>query len=337
MNDRRIDLNAIVERQFATLEPQNPFDWMEDFTVSLEEASELSDSKFIIDGLIVAGHLVVVAAEPNAGKTTIALALSGDMVEGGYQVIYINADISAGDAKDFIETAHERGVKLLLPDMKVGKSMGDIVSNLVRMNSAAVDLSNHVFVFDTLKKMCDVINKRAAKLLLGLLRSMTAKGATIILLAHTNKYKDADGKPIYEGTGDLRSDVDELIYLIPEKHPDGSMTVSVEPDKTRARIEKMTFRISSDREVTRLAEFEDVAQRRASRLRMELDQEAIERITEAIEARHIKQCDIIEFCGQHGVSKRKIVACLRHYAGGEKPLWKVERGLERNAKLYRLV
>jgi len=336
MTDKPIDLNTIVERQLAAPEPPNPFEWMEDFTMSLEEAGELSDPEFIVDGLIVAGHLVVVAAEPNGGKTTIIFALSADMVKRGYQVVYINADISAGDAKDFIETAHERDIKLLLPDMKVGKSMGDIVSNLARMNSAAVDLSNHVFVFDTFKKMCDVINKRSAKLLLGLLRSMTAKGATIILLAHTNKYKDADGKPIYEGTGDLRSDVDELIYLIPEKHQDGSMTVSAEPDKTRAQIEKMTFSISPDRQVTRLDEFEDVAQRRALRLRMELDQEAIERITEAIEAKHIKQCDIIEFCAEHGVSKRKVVACLKHYAGGESPLWKVERGFERNAKFYQL-
>jgi hypothetical protein len=184
--------------------------------------------------------------------------------------------------------------------------------------------------------MCDVINKRAAKSLLGLLRSMTAKGATIILLSHTNKYKDVDGRPIYEGTGDLRSDVDELIYLIPEKQLDGSMTVSTEPDKTRAQIERMTFRISADRQVTRMEHFEDVAQRKALRKRMDVDQEAIERITEAIEANRIKQCDIIEFCAEHGVSKRKVVACLKHYAGGETPLWKFERGLERNTKFYHL-
>ncbi|KKO11595.1 AAA family ATPase [Pseudohongiella sp.] len=336
MDDMPINLNTLVERQFAAPEPTNPFDWMEDFTMSLEEASELSDPEFIIPGLIVAGHLIVVPAPPNGGKTTIFLDLSADMVKRKYQVIYINADISAGDAKGFIETADEAGIKLLLPDMKVGKSMRDIVSNLERMNNTAVDLSKHVFVFDTFKKMCDVINKRSAKSLLGLLRSMTAKGGTVILLAHTNKYNDSDGKPIYEGTGDLRSDVDELIYLIPEKHPDGSMTVSVEPDKTRAQIERMTFRISPDRQVTRLEEFEDVAQRRALRLRMELDQEAIERITEAIEANRIKQCDIIEFCAEHGVSKRKVVACLKHYAGGETPLWKVERGLERNTKFYHL-
>jgi hypothetical protein len=336
MDDMPIDLNTIVERQFAAPEPTNPFDWMDDFTMSIEEASELSDPEFIIDGLIVAGHLIVVAAEPNGGKTTIFFSLSADMVKSGYQVIYINSDVSAGDAKEFVEIAHEKGIKLLLPDMKIGGSMEVIVSNLIAMNNAAVDLSGHVFVFDTLKKMCDVINKRAAKSLLGLLRSMTAKGATIILLSHTNKYKDVDGRPIYEGTGDLRSDVDELIYLIPEKQLDGSMTVSTEPDKTRAQIERMTFRISADRQVTRMEHFEDVAQRKALRKRMDVDQEAIERITEAIEANRIKQCDIIEFCAEHGVSKRKVVACLKHYAGGETPLWKFERGLERNTKFYHL-
>ena len=54
--------------------------------------------------------------------------------------------------------------------------------------------SGQVFIFDTLKKMTDVINKRAAKDLLATLRGLSTKGMTIILLAHTNKYKGADHK-----------------------------------------------------------------------------------------------------------------------------------------------
>jgi hypothetical protein len=200
-----------------------------------------------------------------------------------------------------------------------------------------VNLSGHVFIFDTLKKMTDVINKSSAKRLLRLLRSLTAKGATIILLAHTNKYKDSDGKPVYEGTGDMRSDVDELIYLIPEKNPDGSMTVSVEPDKTRALLEKMTFSISPDREVTRLDEYHDIAKRNAIKKQIENDQDVIERITEALEAKQIKQCEIIEYCGLHSISKRRVVACLKRYSRGEVQKWKEEKGFERNARFYQLL
>lgn len=307
------------------------------FIVTKEEAALLADPEFIIDGLTVSGHLIVIAAAPNAGKTTIFFHLSGEMVSEGYKVVYVNADTSAGDAKEYVFKADEWGITLLLPDMKIGSSMDDVVVSIKEMNNEIEDLSGYVFVFDTLKKMVDVIHKSAAKGLFRLLRSMTAKGATIILLAHTNKYDDSDGKPIFEGTGDIKSDADELLYLIPEKHSDGSMTVSVEPDKTRAPIRQMSFSISPEREVILLDEYEDVTEKRMIRKQMGKDQEAIERITEAIEAKQIKQCDILEHCKNRGVSKRKVEGCLKRYSKGEVKLWEVQKGYQKNTSFYSLI
>ena len=136
--------------------------------------------------------------------------------------------------------------------------MEDVLRNLRSMAERKDDYSGIIFIFDTLKKMTDVINKKRSKELYLLLRSLSAKGMTIILLAHTNKYNDTEGKPIYEGTGDLRSDVDEMIYFIPEKHPDGSMTVSTDPDKKRGNFQPITFEIDPDRNVTQ-TDYVDVA------------------------------------------------------------------------------
>ena len=157
--------------------------WLEDFTVTDEEAEQISDPVFIIPHLIVSGHIVLVAAEPNGGKTTIFFHFAGEMVKSGQRVIYVNADTSAGDAKSFIVKAKQLGIELLLPDMKLGKSMDDVVANMEGMNNRSVDLNGFVFVFDTLKKMTDVINKGAAKKLFKTLRGLSAKGATIILFA----------------------------------------------------------------------------------------------------------------------------------------------------------
>ena len=52
-------------------------------------------------------------------------------------------------------------------------------------------LSGYVFIFDTLKKFVDVINKKNAKDFLKLMRKLSTKGATVCLLGHTNKYTDA--------------------------------------------------------------------------------------------------------------------------------------------------
>lgn len=321
------------------LEPESPdpLAWLEDFTVSKAEAAKIADPEFIVTGLVVKGQMLVVAAPPNGGKTTIFFHLSGGMAEQGYKVVYVNADIGAGDAKSFIYEAEKMGVTLLLPDMKLGRSMADVVGNLKQLNDADVPLGEYVFIFDTLKKMTDVINKGAAKRLLGLLRSLTAKGATIILLAHTNKYNSDEGKPIFEGTGDIRSDTDNLVYMIPDKHADGSMTVSVEPDKQRAALEKMSFEISQWREVTRLSEFRDVAADRALRSLRERDQDVIERITEALAEKKPKQCEIIEHCKVHGISKRRVTSCLKRWAKGKGALWREIKGMEKNALFYELV
>lgn len=315
----------------------DPLSWIEMFTMSDEEAAMIAAPEFIYAGLIVSGHLIVIAAKPNGGKTTIALKLSGDMVKAGYRVIYVNADIAGGDAKDFREKAIRHGITALFPDMKPGYSMQDVVKQLKHMNEQNTDLSTTVFVFDTLKKMADVIHKSSIKALLTLLRGLTAKGATIILLAHTNKYEDHEGKPVFEGTGDIRSDVDELIYLIPQKEPDGSMTVSVEPDKTRANIEKMTFKITPERDVIRLGEFIDVAALKKQNAQLEQDQDVIERITEALEAGKYKQCDILEHCKEHSLSKTKVTKCLKRYSAGPVRKWRAEKALQKNAWLYELL
>ena len=311
--------------------------WLGEFTVSSAELKAIADPEFIIDGLVVAGHLILIAAEPNGGETTIFMHLAGEMVDKGFNVIYVNSDISGGDAKGFGAQAEELGVDLLLPDMKVGKSMGDVVTKLEQMNKEFGDYSRLVFVFDTLKKMTDVINKRASKELLKTLRGLTAKGATIILLAHTNKYKGEDGKPIYEGTGDLRNAVDELIYLIPDKHSDGSMTVSVEPDKTRAKIKCITFDIDEDRTVTQREDYVDVLATQVKAKQRENDQECIERVIEAIDLKNVKQCEITEYCKEYGISRNKTLVCLKRYSTGSDQLWIKERGFAKNVQIYTLI
>jgi hypothetical protein len=311
--------------------------WIDEFMLTKEEFDAIADPEFIVQGLIVKGHVIVIAAAPGAGKTTIFFHLAGRMAANGLKVIYVNADVSAGDAKYYHEKATKQGINLLLPDMKVGTSMNDVVNAIASQNNQGADLSNTVFIFDTLKKMADVIQKGSIKRLLLLMRSLSAKGATIILLAHTNKFAGADGRPVFEGTGDLRADVDELIYLIPQKNSDGSMTVSVEPDKTRADIESMSFSISASRHVERLSEFVDVAAQTKRLTALEADQEAIERVTEALTAGKYKHAEIIEYCTEHGLTRRKLTTVLSKYSKGLDQKWRMEKGFQYNSKNYYLM
>jgi hypothetical protein len=215
--------------------------------------------------------------------------------------------------------------------------MADIVAKLENQNKTASDLSGVVFIFDTLKKMADLINKSATKRIMSTLRGLTAKGATVICLAHTNKYPDKNGRPVFEGTGDVRSDADNLIYLIPDKHSDGSMTVSVEPDKQRAALEKMSFKISPEREVTRLDDYQDIAGRKQAQNQKEKDQSVIEKVTVAIRAGKSKQSDIIKDCKANGLSERQSRNVLKRYSKGIDKQWSETRGHENNSLWYELL
>jgi hypothetical protein len=314
----------------------DPCNWTQEFIVSDEEIRKLKRPEWIIHNLVIRGHLVIVVAEPNGGKTTIFAHLAGEMVQAGFRVFYVNADISGSDAAAFIETSKAGGWTALLPALIPGMSMQDVMERLQGMNDQGGDLSRVVFIFDTLKKMTDVIDKKSVKNLLKLLRSLTGKGMTVILLGHTNKYKDGDGKPIFEGTGDVRADADELIYLIPQLHPDKSMTVSTEPNKVRGDFHPITFEIDQARTVTRSGEYIDTGAARMAAEKFQADQPDVRAILDAIETGKHKQTEIIEHCRAHRISKRTALRILDAYSAGRHQQWESQRAFEKNTIRYHL-
>jgi len=293
------------------------FDWVHDYVLSKDEANAIADPEWIIPNLVISGHIVLIPAEPNGGKTTIMFHLAGQMAKKGYEVCYVNTDISGGDAKSMVEQAKANHFILMLPDMKASKSMDTVILKLTEMSEAGGTYNNVVFIFDTLKKMVNVISKSAAKNLFQLLRRLSAKGMTIVLLAHTNKYTDKEGQPIYEGTGDMRADVDDLIYLIPQKHDDGSMTVTTKPDKQRGAFIPISFSIDPARLVTLLDEVIDTLTAKKIEAERKDDEVIITSITDAILAGNILQKSIITFCSENtaiGVGERAIKRTLIKYS-----------------------
>ena len=309
----------------------NLMSWVNDFTMTQDEINQIADPSWVYENLIIEGHISAWVAESNGGKTAIAEYVAGQLSEE-YKVYYVNSDVSGTDSKRAYQKAEEGGYTLLLPDMRVGLSMNDVVDHLEQLANSGYMLTKQIWIFDTLKKMTDVINKKSAKGLYSNLRAMSAKGATIVLLAHTNKYKDKNGKPIYEGTGDLRADIDEMIYLIPLKCPDGSITVSTQPDKVRGSFEPLTFEITPDREVRPCDEFVDIQKQRKEASQKRADQPIVELIQECCREKPINTTEILKYCQvEAGISKNKVYPVLRRYKG---VYWSVEERGEHNEKVY---
>lgn len=143
--------------------------WISEFELTDDEVEELTDPEWIYENLIIKSHLIAIPASPGAGKTTIMMQVAGE-IAADYEVVYVNADVGGGDVKLMQELATQKDFHLLLPDMKVGLSMDNVVQKLIDMNNINADYSDTVFIGDTLKKMTDVINKSRAKELYKVLR-----------------------------------------------------------------------------------------------------------------------------------------------------------------------
>jgi hypothetical protein len=241
---QKLNLPKKVSDRVISLPETEPKNLFGDLVLAESHVEGMKDAKYIIADLIVQAHMVAIVAPANSGKTALLIHFSEQIAREGYHLFYINCDASPSELKRHFDHAKIHNYMLIAPDAIPGKSPTDVLISIREWLEAGRDLSNVVIVLDTLKKFVDVIEKRAAKELYSLLRALTVRGCTVVLLGHTNKHLGRDGQSVYEGTGDLRNDVDELLYL--DAHKDESksvLSVTTRPDKVRADIKPRSFLI----------------------------------------------------------------------------------------------
>jgi hypothetical protein len=305
-------------RDWAERNGEGPagLDWIGSFELTEEDMREISDPNWIEPGLVPAEHIVVIVAPPNAGKTTILFHLSHQWARNGWQVVYVHGDSNPPEAKD------KSGVRYLSPHMMLGKSMRDVIAHLEQQTDSGSDLHGWVFVFDTWKKVTDTMRKNAGKEIMELMRSLTAQGASIVILHHPNKHRDADGQWKYEGTNEIETEPDELIYFNADPD-DASQIVSTvcEPGrgKSRAALIMRSYRIDADRKVVQLREYVNTQQRRIEREKYEKDGDVIGLILDLIEktpAPGPTQSDIVKACNEEfGTNRKKTLRVLEEWDG----------------------
>ena len=317
-------LAKLKEQKVVATLNDDPFKGLLTMEVTEEIIETIEDAKFAWRQLIPQGHMVVLCAEANGGKTTLMVHISAEMARDGYRVLYINADASASDIKCYKHHAMDYSYTLINPDLTNG-SADKVVDELRYLATADSDFSKVVIVLDTLKKFGDMMNKSKSKDFNSLLRTLTSKGMTVICLAHTNKYSDKDGKPMYEGTGDTRNDFDELIYLIPARNPDGTTTVTTLADKKRAPIVDESFSIDADREVTVLESCVDTLAIKEFQRHLAEDEEIIHFILTNIKtmSKSVTELHAIAVESGLGYSRNRLDRVLRRYCAGKchQPKW----------------
>jgi hypothetical protein len=318
------ELEKIKKQKEILALSDDPFKGLLTMEVTEAIIEKIEDAKFAWRNLIPQGHMVVLCAEANGGKTTLMVHISAEMAKDGYRVLYINADASASDIKYYKHHAMDYGYTLINPDLTNG-SADKVVDELRCLAATDSDYSKVVIVLDTLKKFGDMMNKSKSKDFNSLLRTLTSKGMTVVCLAHTNKYSDKDGKPMYEGTGDTRNDFDELIYLVPARNPDGTTTVTTLADKKRAPIVDESFSINADREITVLENCVDTLAIKEFQRHLAEDDEIIHFIVANIKAvsKSVTELRAIAVESGLGYSRNRLDRVLRRYCAGKchEPKW----------------
>ncbi len=296
-----------------------------------ELMKQIESAEFIYPNLIVKGALTVISAESNGGKTTIMMHAAKEATRQGFEVIYINVDANASQCKEFHYKASKDGFLIINPDLHLGGSIEKVIEDFEQMVRSDIDLTNYLIIIDTLKKFTSVMQKGDVSSFMKLCRKMTLKGCTIVLLSHTNKYPDKDNHPIFEGVNDVKSDCDNLIYLIPEKQNDGALIVSTSTNngKTRFNIEKITFIIDKDLNVTLSEEYIDLF--KYNQHTYENDKDCIDIIKGVIGEQELLRGQIREQSMKLGVSFRAINRILDNYPNDFELTRK-----EKNTKYYKV-
>jgi len=186
-----------------------------------EIEKRLAKERDVIPGMITTGTVTLVYAPSGAGKTVWILgnlfqSIRNNLIRGS-DVIYFNEDDGAKGVLQKAKLGDRHGMTMVTlansPDPQL-RTTTDVLRllNQIRIEGEA---DGKIVVCDTLKKFAPVLNKGDMREILHVFREFAAAGGTVILLGHCNKHRTMDGRLVYEGVGDLKSDVDNMFGLDP--------------------------------------------------------------------------------------------------------------------------
>jgi len=219
---------------------------------SAQFEAEMREQRFVLGEIAIVGHWTMIFAPPNTGKTLIVISLLIQGIKDGdinpEHVFYINADDGHADLTHKLWFAGRYGFHMLAPghaDLHARDLLGLLES--LGDNGHAPET---IVVLDTVKKFANPMDKGQCLQFGNGVREFTSKGGTVIALAHTNKNRATDGKPIPGGTSDFLDDADCAYIMDTIDDKNDICTVGFENIKSRGKVAKLaTYQYSSAEDI----------------------------------------------------------------------------------------
>lgn len=348
------DFETVIAEAPQSLSPaasDNPLVGFSLRGMSDQLARQFRDQVLVLGSIILMYQSSVIYASPNTGKTLVVLRLLIDAIQQGRidpsMVFYINVDDTPNGLIEKLKLVDQYGFHMLAEGYN-GFEADDLLNILAEliMND---QVKGVILILDTLKKFTDLMDKRLASRFSNAIRQFVLRGGTCICLAHTNKHRGSNGKPVYAGTTDIIDDAD-CAYLMYEINLDidaGTKTVLFENIKARGHVARqVAYRYSiseglSYREMLESVEPVDgikvFSLQQAAAL--ESDAKAIDAIAQCIsEGIDTKMKLAITAARRSGVSKRMTLRLIEKFTGSNPEVhrWFYAVG-ERGAMKFRLL
>ncbi|MCQ8849042.1 helicase RepA family protein [Alteromonas stellipolaris] len=362
MESQSTDPQAIeaVKNMFDT-EQKQKFDFSK---FSLNGSShtmkaQMLDDTFILEGIAIQGQATVLYAKPNSGKTLLTLFLLREGAEKGNfkpeDVFYINADDNYKGLVTKLEIAERYKFNMVAPgfnDFNVNE-FAQYIAYMIQ----ADECSGKVIILDTLKKFTNIMDKKVSSDFGKIMRGFVTKGGTMIMLAHTNKNRDNDGKVVFSGTSDIVDDVDCAYTIDVTEQNDITKTVLFENIKSRGDVEQ-DIAFSYANKVTQAdggylalldsvsrvseADAEEAKKQRAISHRLEANEHIIEVVQEVLASESMQKTELINQVHElGGFSKAKARKAIEEHTGtdwNKGHRWRVDTTMkEKNVKYYKLL
>jgi len=314
---------------------------------------KMLEDKFVLGRTALYGQATVYYGGPNAGKTLLTLAELKIAIKSGridpQDVFYINADDTHKGLVFKVEYAESLGFKMLAPGHNGFKA--DNLLPLLGQLVAKGQAKGKIIILDTVKKFTDLMDKKKSSNFTEAIRQFVSHGGTVIMLAHVNKHRGDDKKPVHSGTTDLKDDSDCAYILDVISDEAGVKTVKFQNDKARGDVAKEVFyhydsadgtsyqtRLDSVEEIGK-EEREEVLKRKGLQLTLERNRQEIDAIKDCIrENINQKTALINEARERSGLTKKKISRALMEHTGSkvdEGQFWHINI-MDKNAHVYQL-
>jgi len=208
--------------------------------------------EWIVDGLIPAGHAIVISGDEGVGKTIFLLAMARSITEGRdflertvspTPVIYLGADVSKVTLQNYMKMMRwnpDSDFRILTMWTDPEAPMLDSNEQLNWLYKYA-EKYKPVLIFDTFRDFFngEENSSTETKPVLDAIKRMRSLGATVILITHPPKR----GKSVIRGTGNISQKVDVAYFMERVKQQGKDLCRLTCPKKNRAGAANITLTI----------------------------------------------------------------------------------------------